>query len=167
MQRSLQHGQKQRARQIDKWIGLQTHTRACTNTYNHTHRSTQTYNHIDILERKLRVHTLIQRQTDQILSPCLFATKQRAEGGAECGGMLQQMAHLLLLILLLSSSHSCATCGGGHTLSETVRPPRKSRMQVIYNERSRSPQIKVCCASAWFFLCSRGSCTSLRTCQTE
>lgn len=60
---------------------MQTHTRACTNTYNHTHRSTQTYNHIDILERKLRVHTLIQRQTDQILSSpaCLPQSSERRE----------------------------------------------------------------------------------------
>lgn len=89
--------------------------------------------------------------------PPACVPQSRAEGVVECGDMLQQMAHLLLLILLVASFHSSATCGGGHTLAETGRPPRKSRMQVIYHERSRSPQIKVCCESAWFSRSQAGS----------
>lgn len=72
--------------------------------------------------------------------------------------MLQQMAHFLLLLILLLSFLLLL----GHLWRRTHTPPSpKSRMQVIYHERSRSPQIKVCCASAWFSLCSRGFGTSL------
>lgn len=102
--------------------------------------------------------------TDEILSPCVFATKLNVKGGVESGDRPQQMAHLLLPILFLASSHSCATCGGGHTLWN--RPPSpESGMQVIYLERSRSPQIKVCCASVGLF--SKRFCASLCTCQAE
>lgn len=109
-------------------------------------------------------HTKTNRSDSLLLPPC---HKQKAEGGVDRGDMLQQMAHLHLLIFLFSSSRWSATCGGGHILSKSVRPPWKSRMQVIYHERSRSPQIKVCCVSAWFFLCARGFCSSLFPCQTE
>lgn len=122
------------------------------NTCNHT------LTDFEPLYRKPCMHSFIQRQTDQILSPRLFATQQKVEGGVQSCDTLQQMAHLLLPILFLASSRSSATCGGGHALRK--RPPSpKSRMQVIYLEGSRSPQIKVCRASAWLFL-SR-FCTSL------
>lgn len=70
--------------------------------------------------KKVQMH----RKTNRWDSlPRLLATKQKAQEGVECSDMLQQMANLLLFILLFSS-HSSATCGGGHTLSESVRPPR-------------------------------------------
>lgn len=130
---------------------------------------TQTYNHIDILEGKLCTCVPRQRQTDQILSPCLPAC-HKADSGGRTGVWWHVAAdgslpppHLAPLFL----SFFCHLWRRTRTLRN--RPPSsKSRMQVIYHERHRSPQIKVCCASARFLSSSHAhSAHHSRTCQTE
>lgn len=110
--------------------------------------STQTSNHEDILERKLC--TYIPKTKTNVSNYLPLPARHTVEGGLECGDMLQQMAPCLLLIFL---SFFCHLWRRTHTLQN--RPPSsKLRMRVMYHERCRSPQIKVCWVSSWFFLSS-------------
>lgn len=92
---------------------------------NHTHTfNTDLQSHRHTGRKAVHMRSQTKTQIKSSLLACPPATKQTAEGGPECGDMLQQMAPCRLLILLLCSSRSSATCGGGHALSVTVRPPR-------------------------------------------